>query len=309
MSSNRKWTGDSTTIFYQGMFSGQVQAAKYTGTRGFRATTGEHVVHKGAFDVIFKPFIGQELEELVLLDKTKNYGVFQTLQHYVVKLGRWWQGVDIKPTTDNISVAAHSFNWDRISIAQDTDINAHKKKVETLGTNNDIRKILFGVSRGAATTFCAMAKNQYEGIRLVVLEGCPHSVINVLEGRYPYASGLTYKVAKWMFPAHKEDGPSPIKLVKDFPAGVPVVFITSRVDKSVNAAGTTELAKTLAREGKNPVYLLQLEKSSHNGYMFDDAEDRENYQNFLHAIYKRYDLAYIPDFAERITNVQKYLLQ
>jgi hypothetical protein len=49
----------------------------------------------------------------------------------------------------------------------------------------------------------------------------------------------------------------------------------------------------------NDVYLLKLKKSSHPSYMFDDPEDRDKYEVFIHAIYKKYNLKHEPKLAEK----------
>lgn len=68
------------------------------------------------------------------------------------------------------------------------------------------------------------------------------------------------------------------------------MFITSQIDKIVPCSNTENIANALAKKGKNDVYLLKLEKSSHPNYMFDDAKDRDQYEAFIHAIYKKYHL-------------------
>ena len=62
------------------------------------------------------------------------------------------------------------------------------------------------------------------------------------------------------------------------------------MDTIVTCDNTENIANALANKGKNDVYLLKLERSSHPGYMYDDKEDRINYETFLHAIYKKYHL-------------------
>ena len=64
-------------------------------------------------------------------------------------------------------------------------------------------------------------------------------------------------------------------------------------------ANTENIARALAAKGKNEVYLLKLERSSHPNYMFDDEEDRNNYETFMHAIYKKYGLKHDADLASK----------
>ena len=66
----------------------------------------------------------------------------------------------------------------------------------------------------------------------------------------------------------------------------------------VNCENTEKIAKALAEKGKNDVYLLNLEKSSHPNYMFDNVDDHNHYETFIHAIYKKYNLRHDPGLAK-----------
>jgi hypothetical protein len=123
---------------------------------------------------------------------------------------------------------------------------------------------------------------------------------------------MAYKVAALQqVTSHIHNGHSPISLVDSFPEGIPAVFITSKLDRSVPPEGTIKLAKKLAERKKNDVYLLVLEASSHSGYMMDNPEDAKKYLSFMHALYKKYELPYIPQYAkqgEELDIVTKCLL-
>jgi hypothetical protein len=182
---------------------------------------------------------------------------------------------------------------------------SHRKKYDSWLKEKDKTDglILYGVSRGTAATFCAFAKEKYSEVRLVVLEGAIDSVENVITTRFKrcanfISSGLAF-FKRWNFSQYDKDGISPLKSVEDFPEGIPVVFITSKVDKIVTCGNTENIANTLAKKGKNDVYLLKLERSSHPNYMFDDAEDRNTYEVFIHAIYKKYGLRHDPELAQK----------
>ena len=82
-----------------------------------------------------------------------------------------------------------------------------------------------------------------------------------------------------------------------FLKGIPVIFITSEIDVVVPCKNTENIARKLAEKGKNDVYLLKLKRSSHPSYMFDDREDHDNYEAFINAIYKKYNLRHDPKLA------------
>lgn len=295
------WTGPGAkTLFYQGFWSSQTQLAKYTGQGGFIATTGEHVTCTGAMDAIYDPFIGCELDEVRLRDEGRWSGPIELALQTQTSIANWWNGIRVeKPSTRStgtLTVSSHSIDFSKVSIAQGLDIANHKKRHDALGSAEPT--ILYGVSRGAATTFSAFALHKYSNVKLVVLEGCFYDICGVFEYRYGRMFEPCQKVIRWMFPSVTIDGPSPAAAIESFPPGVPVLFITSKVDTSVPCYATELLAKELAMRELNPVYLLVLEKSSHPNYMCDDQEDKEAYVTLLHALYKQYGLPYIESMAQ-----------
>jgi hypothetical protein len=305
------------TIYYQGVNSSQVQVAKYCGKRGFIATTGEHVVCDRAFDVIEHPFIGKELDEITLkyLPASKKDRLRSFLKHPIQALQQHINGlrenklyaIRIKsaPHSSRLTVAGYSVTPSAMSLAQERDILEHKARYDLCVAQypgDDI--ILYGVSRGAATTFNACACNGYDfqRVRLVVLEGCFDS-IDGLMCRYPVLSGseklqLFAKMALMKFTKFDGRGVSPIDLIGQFPEGVPVIFITSESDRVVPKSCVQRLVTKLKKRGKNPLYMLVLKKSSHPRYMMDNKEDIENYRDCMHALYKAYNLPYIPLYAD-----------
>ena len=176
--------------------------------------------------------------------------------------------------------------------------------------------ILWGVSRGTAATFCALAEHQYDNVKLVILEGAIDSIPNVLRNWItPFVSEeRTQNIMRGVnsafsffyqhgFMKFNPEGSSPLKSVEDFPEGIPVIFITSKLDTEVTCSNTENIAQSLVAKGKNDVYLLKLERSSHPNYMYDDPNDRSHYETFIHAIYKKYNLKHIPELASQGENL------
>jgi hypothetical protein len=297
-SSSMNWEGSGAkTLFYQGMYSSQTQLAKYTGkTRGFIATTGEHVICANGMEAILDPHVGIEIEEVVLCNKKKWNDPFTKMQHIISRIANQYYGIKISGgELSELTVSAHSLDLKTVTVAQESDFEMHKKKYEMIANHSDI--ILYGVSRGAATTIQAMCLHKYNA-KLVILEGCFFSVPEVFKNRYGIAATHIYSFAKWVLSKHKEDGHSPASLINEFPEQIPVAFITSKIDTSVHPESTRKLALLLASRGKNPVYLLELKKSRHPHYMFDDKDDRRNYECFLHALYREYRFPHIPELAK-----------
>lgn len=319
------------TVYYQGVNACQTQVAKYCGKRGFIATTGEHVVCKRAFDVIEHPFIGKELDEVSLkrVLKSKKAKLKRFFKHPINVLQQSINNLcenklyDISvisaPQHHHITVQGHCISSSAMSLAQEYDILEHKKRYDLCVAqypNDDI--ILYGVSRGAATTFNACACNGYDfnRVRLVVLEGCFDSIDGLMH-EYPFLNRseklqLLAKKALMKWTQFEDQGLAPINLIDAFPEEVPVIFITSEQDRIVPKACVQRLVTCLKERGKNPVYMLVLKHSSHPRYMMDNKEDTENYRDCMHALYKMLDLPYIPKYAEvgeskKILNVSRVL--
>ena len=307
---------DVRTIYYQGVHASQAQVSKYTGLRGFIATTGEHVVCKRGFDVIENPFIGKELDEVQLkrVYDGKRAKIRAFFRHPVQMLGQCFNnlfenklfGIAIKSTcrSQKTTLKAHNVRIDAMSLAQTNDISEHQARYDLcMEQYPDSEFILYGVSRGAATTFNACALNQYDTkkIQLIILEGCFDSVAGAVQNSPLFLQWNSLKRAfvkmvasATQFKAH---GLAPIKLVDDFPEQVPVIFVTSVCDRIVPMASVQRLVDALKMRGKNPIYMLTLQHSSHPKYMMDNKEDTENYRDFLHALYKSLNLPYIAEYA------------
>lgn len=304
------------TLFFQGNGSSQTQTLKYVGNQKITATTGELMWCTGRnnlspLNVIYKLHIGVEISDVNLrpFDSYFSYlNPIKVIGSAITWGSNWNYGVHItSPIRQNMeSIAFHTPVFSQVSIGQKTDMQSHRNKYDNWLAREDKTSglILWGVSRGTAATFCAFAKEKYPEVRLVILEGAIDSVQNVLPKRVAsifqtdYLSNKITSVIntgfsffkKWNVMQYDPDGPSPLKSVADFPEGIPVVFITSKKDTVVTCANTENIAQALASKGKNDVYLLKLEQSSHPNYMFDNLQDRDNYEAFIHAIYKKYNL-------------------
>lgn len=317
------------TIFYQGNGSSQTQALKYVGDQKITATTGELMWctkrnNLLPLKVIYKLHIGSEISDVNLHPFDSYISMLNPVKiigSVITRTSNWCNGFHFaSPSPSPLkaqaeSVAFHAPILSQVSIGQETDMLSHRKKYDSwLGKKDKTDGlILWGVSRGTAATFCAFAKEKYPEVKLVVLEGAIDSVEEVLPKRVSHVfkseyisqtvtnaikNGFSF-FNKWHLMQYQPDGPSPMKSVADFPEDVPVVFITSKTDKVVTCSNTERIARALADKGKNDVYLLKLEHSSHPNYMFDDFDDRNRYETFIHAIYKKYNLKHDHELASK----------
>lgn len=306
------------TIFYQGILASQTQASKYTGTRGFKGTTGERIVCEKAIDVIGDVFVKPEIDEIVPLtyEEYKNLdslfiNPITQISGIISKFQNKLYGITASYDTNNNGALSHTLQGHRVflgkmNLGQEPDIANHKRKYDRCVKkfpNADI--VLFGVSRGSAATFDAYSTYHYDKVKMIICEGCFDSIEKVFAHRYPWVPQIIqrtlYILISRFIINHKPSGIAPINMVDRFVKNstIPVIFITSKTDNVVPTVCTKEIAQAVANAGHKKVYLLELQHSSHSRYMMDNEADRTTYQAFLHALYKTYDLPYIASFAKQ----------
>lgn len=302
-----------STIFCQGVLHSFAQMGKYIGERVIVNFNGQTVECAGKnqlkpIDVLIEPYIGMEMRDVNLkpFSSWSSYlspitwisylsiSVYFNAFHYKVT------DVDQEKIKQFGSIKYHAPNTSEITLGQESDMESHlqKYKLWKQQAAPEDCLILYGVSKGAATTFNAFAKYKYPEVKLVILEGCYYSIED-LKQRWSAPTSKILSAGMSIFSKYRADGPSPAKSIADFPPGVPVVLVTSEKDELVHCASTEKLARELANRNQNEVFLLKLKKSGHPSYMFDDKNDREAYEGFIHAIYKRYGLPFNAAFAEK----------
>lgn len=284
------------TIFFQGLMASQLQLAKYT--QKFTATTGQDVCASDkSIDIVFKPFIGKELDEVIpwhpsmtMVQKLQaSVSYYLQQQYYEYKVG---------PPTRQYDISGHAIDFSKINIGQEADIKEHKRKYDLFTQKYPGRScILFGVARGAAATFRAAIKYQYPA-RLIILEGCFDDVETMLKQKFPCSHDFI-SAALQAFTQYDPDVQRLDLLVKNFPANIPVVFINSFKDEEVPYKCARNLAIQLAKRRQNEVYLITLYNAAHATYTMDNEFDRNRYQAGLHAIFKKYNLPYILSYAQQ----------
>lgn len=322
LSAHTEWTiphNEPVTIYFQGILNSQAQCAKYIGSQTLHATTGETIKATRNINGMLHPFIGVELDDVQpasCQQKTRWYHYLNPA-HWITC---WLYKRSIRDnayatiTVENPNphkkishtLARHSVSLSQISFGQERDITNHKRRWDACRQQFPGNpKILWGASRGAATTFNAFARHRtnYSNVSLVIVEGCYDTLFATISDRvHPFAKklGLHKKLHTLigMFTEYNPFGISPLKSVEIFPEHVPVVFVTSKADKVVPPQRTHNLANALSARGKNDVYLIELQRSTHNGYTVDDTQDMKLYQHGLHAIYKKLNLPYVPEYAQ-----------
>ncbi len=317
-------TGDvCNTLYFQGNGASQTQLNKYTGGRKTKATTGELMWSTGRnnlppLDVIYYPVIGEsDLADVDLAPFNNLFSVLNPIKvvpALITANQNQSDGVRVSgfDFVHGHTVMSHAIHLSEYSLGQSSDIESHYKKYQYwLNLQGEDKKeglIVWGVSRGTLATFCALSnpeyKNDYKNVRLVVLEGAVDSVAEVMPKRFGRVTPVITHAVKFfhkhsMIKYDHENGPSPLVTIQNFPENIPVVFITSKMDTVVPPENTRHIAWELAKQRKNDVFLLELDHSSHPNYMFDNKEDHDRYEQFIHAVYEKYHLAHKPELASK----------
>lgn len=319
-------------LFYQGFLCTQTQAVRYIGNQKIKLTTGEvaYANLPGIHTIPAKSlWLYPEIEEI---NRVPNFSLTAWLYSWL----HWLQGINQSHEKEQVieglhvhepkesgSVLSYDISNQKCSLGQVTDVESHRKKYLALTQrflNQEIDIISYGVSRGGATTFRALAQNQYQNIKLCILEGPPSSIHGLFKGYFtPYFGSLLYNrvIANIFLGAqHQLDhAQQAIAFAKKFPPNVPLVIVSSIKDEIVHHQNSLKLALAVASYRYNssnrynpfnqsnqptaPVYFLQLKQAYHNEYWLYHTEDGQRYQNFIHAVYKKHNLPYIEAFAHQ----------
>lgn len=294
------------TIFYQGLYNSQVQASKYI-LPGFTATTGEYVQCSKGLNLIHDLYIGQEIDEIYPMKSWYECLNPVRLYNYVCsRLANWYYGITVRRKSDDTretkqnegTLICHSIDYLAINFGQEGDVyNHYKKYIKFVNEFSNHDYILWGVSKGAATTINAVASNKYDTTRLkmIVLEGCYDNIENVFASWQSLFGAFMLWALPYLPFKYKTDPQwDPINRISELP-DIPILIITSKADTLVPAYLTHRLVDKLRKSGHHQVHVLELESSSHPMYMFHCDKDRKAYYEFVHKLYRQYSLPYLSD--------------
>ncbi len=335
---NKEWINQSAfeTFYleYQGKSASQIQFVRYLGNHPMTTSTGEvATLNWLGINTIHHTHLWT-YPEIKEMKRQNQWGIWS-------RFALWLRGIEVKPTADHAdpdlapatcsiqeegSVYQYSIDSAHESSGQETDIKAHFEKYKTVTSikfnpkhNAQNNIVLYGVSRGAATSFAALATHsaEYNQVKMCILEGPPATISGSVKSWFWFFPALgkwIYKVFSWLFLGsdHKTDRDhQAVSYVDQFPDHVPLLVVSSKQDGVVPHKGSLNIALKVAakrieaiknatdEEAKKiaPVYILQLDSSGHQDYAF--GKERERYQNVVHAIYKKHQLPYIEEYAEK----------
>lgn len=315
-------------LFYQGRGNSQAAVSRFLGRNRFYTTTGEVSYSKKPILTMpyHKVWLYPEIDEI---NKTPPLGGWFSLRwlkktEIIVEAGNL-NYQPLYPTNETGSLRRYTLRSKNISTGQNTDIQSHKKRFDALmdkrlGHPLPDNVVLYGPSRGAATSFVALAKykNVYKNIKLCVLEAPWTSYTSLAKyffgwiGKWLYRLGILKLVLGWRHQVSPKQQPK--AYVKDFPDDVPLVVFSSKLDKAVPHKSSLNLALAVAahrikkiaalgddevaKQNIMPVYFIQLDNSQHT-LSLGRSKDKLRYQRCLHAIYKKHNLPYVKEYAEK----------
>ena len=308
------WKGtlnNTASLYYQGMSASQAQVTRYLDNPNMQLTTGE----VGSLETAGITTIPRSqlwvYPEVPEANRHTEWGWMGKFEH-------WIRNIQIKPNQhvaldytplypcdESGTLHHYSIDASKCSLGQSTDIAAHEAKYTSLmNLHPEINQvILYGVSRGAATTFSAMAEKHYAHVKLCILEAAPSSISGILKHYFhkPVATTVYQLASKFLGAQHSTDKASQARgHVDSFPDNVPVVFVSSLSDGVVPIENSLRLALRLAakriqgqeRESQPaaPVYFLKLNDVGHNDYATSGKAESARYNQFIHAVYKKHEL-------------------
>lgn len=286
-----------STIFCHGLNAGPTQAAKYK-PEHVSFLTGEKISCTKGIDVLLGPVTAPAMSEIRLLP-TQKKGWLPS--NFIQRITAWYisrkhlneYGIKVHQGSSDLTVNGHALDRSKSNIGQEVDIEKLRAAFKShIQRYPDHKYVMYGCSRGAAATFSLVCLNNNDedllkNVKAVVLEGCFDSVSSLLVKRYSYLLGKHIETALEYAMSYKKKGISPISVAHQWPAEIPVLFVTSTKDKEVPTVCTQNLIDTLKQKVPNAqIYMMMLHNSSHPRYVYDDRTDRENYENGVHAFYK-----------------------
>ncbi|GEM_PF-3175230 len=214
-------------------------------------------------------------------------------------------GITFESSNSDISIRQHVIDPFKINIAQDDDVRIYSNvladSLQREQQGKISKAILYGVSRGSATVFETFAQLDAQGksdnIGAVVCEGIFDSVPNIIENA-PFIQRTKLQALMALgITRFKKDGMSPLSMLeKIVDKDKPIALITSKIDEEVPYQNTLNVYTKLRERGHTNVHILVLEKSAHHEYSL--GLEKEKYQAFMHAFYRKYNLPYIKRFAD-----------
>lgn len=273
---------DLVTFFFQGHGSSRFHATVYAGQQGIDAMVENNLVHAVCPDapqLLHNIWTYPELEDVDYYPSNPILWLGKAL-HYTANRYRRIDGA--------ISHASIISKWN-VSGEQDVSHHLYWFREMLQSISPDKKVVLFGCSRGAATTFISvsqMTPEEHQRIALVILEAPFDSVTNTI-----FESAYCPHIQMALLPRltlYNPDQMTPSEAANFWPNTVPVAFITSNADTRVPKRLTLNLINKIRSYGHTKVHHCELHNSHHMLYPMHNLNDQKIYYDFVNEMYQLY---------------------
>eukprot|EP01080_Neovahlkampfia_damariscottae_P012627 gene12627-6531_t len=297
---------DSTNFLVAlGSLASHSQIGKYT-KEHVVPETKEKIISKNGIQILGSQICvvtGNEVEY-----STNSSFIWKNICSYLSNRSNLNYGIEIESnTTMENSIVNHLVNPLKYSIGIEEDVEKVIKGFSSLPDDKDI--VLFGVSRGTASIVHSLSTivshKNFSNVKGIILEGCIDSFNNIFNLRFQYLSNvMSFETAASIiqkvtgYDQTKNDPLRNIlKLIDSDHKIPPLLIISSKLDGEVPFECSKNFYLTLKEIGLD-IEFVELERSNHPTYMYDDEEDREKYYKAVHSFYKRINIPFI-EFDEK----------
>jgi len=184
----------------------------------------------------------------------------------------------------------HLIMINRYNLGQDDDIKAVN---ETYQNITDENIIAYGVSRGSMALINWMAIHKPQNIRAVILEGTPSDMEDIAKNSTGYHY-YYYQLIKNILPyatSFNPEGTNATKNILDLPRDIPILFITSKTDKTVPFQCSLNLFEKMKEAGFENVEICILDKAGHDDYLTNNEADTNKYLEAVKEVYVKVGLS------------------
>lgn len=197
------------------------------------------------------------------------------------------------------------------NLAQVDDIDTLHTNLDKMPKDKPI--IGFGVSRGAATWIttlgskiitndlaCVILESPFSTTKNVSLYSLIGSCLNFLHTIIPSFNRqkTNDNIFQNIFPKHNLSGIQPIDVVGMISKDIPILLVHSEQDAIIPINQSRELYIRLRETGHEKVYFLEVNQGDHASLIW--GPQSALYCSVVHALYKKYNLPYNPEFAGNI---------
>lgn len=296
-------TNQFSYIYSPGFMGSEILMGRYCPE--FIASTGEKITWRSGGHVIGKNHTAVIFPEINLRKPRKvNFNpISAVIENLRMNLFPLIQRVfqeklefDVKDSDSKYSVVNYSFNLSQANLGQKKDIKALKKTYHKhLNKYPNKNIILYGDSRGAASTFNFIAKYKPANVKAAVLDGIydniDHCIKHFLyEDKSPETEKCMRSLVSTFVWSYNSKGPFTIDIANIITDDIPLLFVTSLKDGLTPPQGAFNVYAKLKKRGFKNIHLLVLEKALHPAYMIDNEKDKQTYESVVHAFYKHYNL-------------------